>query len=99
ARALRPGRPARPGRRPAQRGQGAARARPARLAAAVLTCALVALPEVERVPLAVLAGGEPAVPRDGRLLSRLAAELAHLRERRVDVGRVEVEVGVACAVG
>src|SRR5438067_9645315 len=62
--------------------------------AAALTRARVALPEVEGVPLAVLARCEPAVRRNRRLLAGLAAELAHLRDRRLDVRCVEVEVRV-----
>src|SRR3954453_22797695 len=52
---------------------------------------LVALPEAERVPFGVLAGGEPAVPLHRQLVLCRTAELAHLRDRAIDVGSVEVD--------
>src|SRR6185503_13286607 len=45
----------------------------------------------ERVPFGVLAAGEPAVARHRLLVLRLAAELAHLADRGVDVLGVEVD--------
>src|SRR5215471_3836624 len=52
---------------------------------------LVHLPEAERVPFGVLARSEPAVARHRRLVLGLAALLLHLRNRRVDVVRVEID--------
>src|SRR5690348_12119708 len=56
-----------------------------------LTGRLVRLPEAERVPLDIAAAGEPAVALHGLLVLGLAAQLAHLRDRRVDVLGVEVD--------
>ena len=63
-----------PGRRPSRPDSGWLLAR-----------RLVRLPEVERVPLAVRAAGEPAVAGHRRAVVRLAAELPHLPDRPADV--------------
>src|SRR4051794_6798254 len=55
----------------------------------------VALPEAERVPLGVLAGGKPAVARHRRFLTGSPAVLCHLGKRGVDVLGVEVDGEVA----
>src|SRR5581483_7374796 len=55
--------------------------------------ARVALPEIERVALGVDARREPAVRGDRLAVLGGAAELAHLRDRRVDVVRREVDEG------
>src|SRR6266849_3543051 len=55
----------------------------------------VALPEMEGDSLRVAARGEPAVRGDRRLVFGLPAELAHLRDRGVDVVDVEIHVRVA----
>src|SRR5205085_11191560 len=52
---------------------------------------LVALEEVEGVPVRVLAAREPADAENRLLVVRLAAELPHLRELRVDVVGLEVD--------
>src|SRR2546421_1181163 len=59
---------------------------------------LVALPEAERVPFGVAAPGEPAVTLHRQLLLGLAAELAHLGDRGVDVLGVEIDAKRALLV-